>query len=73
PMAGILADKARDVYGIPEDFEPVTILAIGYLGDSDKLPDPLKASETAPRVRKPLTELVFSDSWEIPAQLAYRR
>nr|VFJ48404.1 MAG: Nitroreductase [Candidatus Kentron sp. FM]VFJ70222.1 MAG: Nitroreductase [Candidatus Kentron sp. FM]VFK20042.1 MAG: Nitroreductase [Candidatus Kentron sp. FM] len=70
PMAGILADKARDVYGIPEDFEPVTILAIGYLGDPNKLPDSIKTQEIAPRERKPLMELVFADGWERPAQLS---
>nr|VFK57291.1 MAG: Nitroreductase [Candidatus Kentron sp. TUN]VFK60187.1 MAG: Nitroreductase [Candidatus Kentron sp. TUN]VFK65428.1 MAG: Nitroreductase [Candidatus Kentron sp. TUN] len=70
PMAGILSDKVRDVYGIPEDFEPVTILAMGYLGHPDSLPDSLKERETASRTRKPLTELVFADDWGTPARFS---
>lgn len=68
PMAGILADRAREVYDIPEDFEPVSILAIGYLGDPNGLPNDIKAQETAARSRKPLMELVFADGWGTPAR-----
>nr|VFK29262.1 MAG: Nitroreductase [Candidatus Kentron sp. MB]VFK34228.1 MAG: Nitroreductase [Candidatus Kentron sp. MB]VFK76356.1 MAG: Nitroreductase [Candidatus Kentron sp. MB] len=67
PMAGILPEKVRDIYAIPDDFEPVTILAIGYPGDPDSLPDSLREREIAPRTRKPLTELVFADTWGSPA------
>jgi len=69
-MAGILPDKAREVYSIPDDFEPVTILAIGYLGRPDTLPDSLKEGETAPRARKPLAELVFMGDWGSPARFS---
>nr|VFJ44513.1 MAG: Nitroreductase [Candidatus Kentron sp. DK] len=70
PMAGILADKAREEYAIPPEFEPVTILAIGHLGDPGILPDALKEQEVAPRERRPLTELVFTDRWELPARFS---
>src|SRR5512142_1883109 len=32
-MIGILPDRARELYGIPDGFRPLTGLAIGYLGD----------------------------------------
>jgi len=68
-MAGILPDKARDRYAVPDDFDVVTGLAIGYLGDPATLPDPLRARELAPRQRRPLTDLVFAGTWDQPASL----
>jgi hypothetical protein len=37
----------------------VSITAIGVLGDVDTLPEPLREREGAPRLRKPLEELVL--------------
>jgi len=62
-MGGFVADKATDVFDIPEPFEPVTAVALGYLGDADTLEDAKKESEIAERHRKPLSELVFTDTW----------
>jgi len=63
-MGGFKADKAREVLGIPEGYEPVSMGAIGYAGDPETLPEPLKQRELAPRTRKPLNELVFRGTWE---------
>jgi len=73
PMGGILPDRARDVYAIPEDFKAATILAIGYLGDPSTLPDPLRERETESRERNPLTEIVFADGWGKPARFSQER
>ncbi len=62
-MAGILPDKAREVYGIPEDYEVVAGIALGYPGDAAKLDEKLRRREQAPRSRKPLEEFVFTDRW----------
>lgn len=62
-MVGILPDKAREIYEIPEDSEAFTGLAIGYVGNPDRLPDTLKARDSAPRQRKPLGEFVFEGRW----------
>jgi nitroreductase len=72
-MIGILPDKAREVYGIPEHFEAWTALAIGYKADPAKLPDALKARDLAPRQRKPLSEFVFTGHWAKPSPLALKR
>ena len=68
-MIGILPDKAREIYGIPEGFEAWTGLAIGYKGDPASLPPRLRERDLAPRDRKPLREFVFSGRWENPSPL----
>src|SRR3989442_5939754 len=61
-MAGIFPDKIRELYGIPEGYEAVAGIALGYPGDPQSLPEGLRKRELAPRERKPLTEFVFSGS-----------
>jgi nitroreductase len=68
-MAGFAAEDARLLYGIPEEYEPVTMLAIGYLGDPDTLPEQRRASELSPRTRKPLAEFVYGETWGRPSSL----
>ncbi len=62
-MIGILPDKAREAYQIPEHSEAWTAIAIGYKGDPAKLPDALKERDLAPRQRKPLSQFVFTGKW----------
>jgi nitroreductase len=62
-MAGILPDKARELFAIPKDWEVVAGVALGYLGRADSLPEALRQREEAPRTRKPLNKFVFSGSW----------
>jgi nitroreductase len=59
PMAGFYPDKARELYGVPEGYEPVAAIAAGYPGDPATLPESLRQRELAPRVRKPQEEFVF--------------
>jgi len=62
-MAGFYPEKVRDLYGIPQEFEPVAAIALGYPGDPDTLPERYRQREMAPRERKPLAEIVFSERW----------
>lgn len=62
-MIGIVPDRARELYAIPDGHEAVTGIAIGYLGDSTKLPEKLKERDLAMRTRKPLREFVFQGQW----------
>lgn len=64
-MAGFDQDKAHKAFNIPDDFQTGAVTALGYLGDADTLPDQLKQTEIAPRQRKLLAEIVFSE-WEKP-------
>jgi len=62
-MAGFDADKARQAFAIPPDWDPVAAMAIGYPGDPASLPEKLRERELAPRTRKPLGEFVMSGGW----------
>ena len=62
-MGGLNVEKARTEFNIPEGSEPVDVIAIGYMGNLDTLPDDLREQELGQRVRKPLTDFVFSDRW----------
>jgi nitroreductase len=62
-MAGFDAEKARQTFAIPPDWEPVAAMAIGYPGNPESLPDKLRERELAPRTRKPVSEFVMTGSW----------
>lgn len=65
-MAGFSTDAARREYEIPSGFEPVAVLALGYPGDADALPDPLREREHELRARRPQVEFVFAGRWGTP-------
>ncbi len=69
-MAGIDPEKARQIFGIPEGYEAVAGIALGYPGDPASLPDQLRERELAPRERKPLDAFVFTGRWGQPSQVA---
>jgi nitroreductase len=71
-MIGIVPDKAREVYQIPDHYEAWTAMAIGYKADPAKLPDALKERDLAPRQRKALSEFVFTGQWGNPSPLALK-
>ena len=62
-MAGILPGKIRELYQIPDQYEPVAGIALGYPGNPDQLPDKLRQRELAKRTKKPLAEFVFTGRW----------
>jgi nitroreductase len=62
-MGGFNSDIAREKFNIPAQFTPMAMLAIGYIGEADNLPEELKARELADRQRKPLGELFFNGVW----------
>jgi Nitroreductase len=68
-MAGIKKDVVRETYDVPDAFEPMAGLAVGYLGDPSMLSENQRKSERAERSRTPLSDLVFGDTWDAPASL----
>jgi len=68
-MAGFSGEQARDSFGIPEEFQPVAVIAIGYQGDPEEAPEGLSERDREARTRRPLDEIVFSGTWEEPALL----
>lgn len=57
-MGGFSADKAKTLLALPDDIEPVVMIAVGYKGDPDTLDPDLRAQETPHKERLPLDELV---------------
>lgn len=68
-MAGIDRDKIRAVYKVPEGYDPVTAIAIGYQADPSTLPEDRQRQEVAPRQRKPLAGMVFAGEFGNTAPL----
>lgn len=62
-MGGFFHEKARTAFAIPTEYEAVTMFTLGYLGDPAALPETVQARELAQRIRRPLTEFVFTDRW----------
>ena len=63
-MAGFDAATLIGNLRIPERYDPVIVMAIGYPGDAQTLPDNLKARETAPRERYVKREFVMNKAFE---------
>lgn len=61
-MAGILPERAQEVYGVPDSFEVLTGIAIGYAAEQSL--DEFAGHGSNPRSRKPQAEFLFSGSWE---------
>ncbi len=69
-MGGFDVEKVRKEYGVPEGFEPMAAIAVGYAGDPEALPEKLKQRQAAPRARKRPEEFVFSGAWGRAAEAA---
>ena len=65
-MGGFNADLAHEKFSIPVQYTPMAMLALGYEGDPNQLPEELKQRELAERKRKPLGELFFESAWDKP-------
>jgi len=62
-MAGFDVPLSRSLYSIPEGYEPVAAIALGYIGDPQTLSEKLLQRTLAPRTRKPLENFVFTRRW----------
>jgi nitroreductase len=69
-MGGFDVEAARRHFQVPAGWEPVSVIAIGYAGSVEDLPEPLREREMLQRHRKPLEEFVFSGAWGHPAPIA---
>jgi nitroreductase len=65
-MAGFDVAKTRAYFAIPDDYEPMAMIALGYYGKIEDLPEPQRASEVGPRGRRPLSEIAFCGRWDKP-------
>ncbi|HWH25875.1 MAG TPA: nitroreductase family protein [Pseudolysinimonas sp.] len=60
-MSGFHADELSAAFEIDARFQPVTVTALGTLGDVSQAPEKIREIEAAPRARRPLSESVFID------------
>ncbi len=58
-MGGFFADGLREAFGIDERFAPISVTALGVLGDPEDLPEALREREVAPRSRASLDDLLL--------------
>lgn len=63
-IAGFDAATAIRNLKVPEIYEPVIVMAIGYAGDAGMLPENLKAREVAPRERYVEREFVRNSPFD---------
>ena len=70
-MAGFDPEKAIREFNIPMDYQPLTVIALGYIADPSSLPPDLKKRELAERKRKDFDELVFSVTFGQKSNLFY--
>ena len=61
-MGGFDAAGLRAAFDLDERFAPVSVTAVGMLGDVDALPEPLRERELAPRTRNALDDLLVVNS-----------
>lgn len=62
-MGGFDAAKARAHFGIPEEYTPMAMIAVGYQASPDVLDEDTRQKELRPRSRKPLAECFFEGAW----------
>lgn len=65
-MAGFSPEKTKTTYSIPDDFEPLTAIAVGYPGSPDELPEDFREMEMSERQRRPLKDMLFEGKWGSP-------
>lgn len=71
-MGGFYPDKARAVFAIPADWDPVAAIALGYPAEKGAIPQEMRDRELAPRIRKPVEEFVMAGAWARVAPFAAR-
>jgi len=69
-MGGFSKKKAIEHFGIPEDFQPLTVSAIGYQAAPENLPKEFEELEYKERSRMALSEQVFAGRFGQASPLA---
>ncbi|MFH5181627.1 nitroreductase family protein [Paenibacillus sp. TAB 01] len=61
-VGGYDKDKARQVLNVPDEYELHAVIALGYRGSRDALPEELREREE-PNGRRPLTDSIIEGSF----------
>jgi nitroreductase len=62
-MGGFNADLARGAFKLPDDCQPMAMIAVGYQADVDVLDEDFKAAELAERSRVALEQRFYAGLW----------
>lgn len=68
-MGGIERSLVRERCAVPDGFDVVVGVALGYQGHADTLPEELPERERASRTRLPISDLVFGDRFGITSPI----
>jgi len=61
-MGGFDRAAVIDAFGLGPELAPVTVMAIGALGDPASVPEALREREAAPRTRRPIAQSLVVDA-----------
>jgi len=64
-MTGFDPDKAAAALNVPDDFQVVSVTAIGYQGEMENLPEQFAKIEVNKRERKDLDTIAFKDKFGV--------
>lgn len=67
-MGGFDAARLKEEFGIPGEYTPMAMIAVGYQGQPDTLEGELRTQELADRERRPLEEHFFEAKWLEPVK-----
>ena len=67
-MGGFDADRIRAEFAIPETFDCLAMITVGYQLPPDRIPLELQERELAPRSRRELGELFYENAWAEPVR-----
>ena len=56
-IGGFLVEAAKEAFGSNQNQEPHMVIAVGYLGNPDKLTETQREKEIGLRLRRPLDEM----------------
>jgi len=64
-MGGFNSDAVSEAVGVPDQFTPMAVIAIGYQGKLNELAEDFRPMEMAARNRRLLSENFFSGRWDV--------
>jgi len=64
-MSGFDKDTIKQNFQLQEQIEPITIIALGYIGNPEILPPKIRALENGPKTRMPLQNFTFGAGFDL--------
>jgi len=64
-MGGYDSAKARGYFGIPDDYEPMAMIAVGYMLPEKDLPPEVLQRDLVGRTRQPISDMAFRGHWSV--------